>query len=162
MTDVLIHADSVRSPELRHEVPLAVADSFLYLEAAGVRHVVLSQMELVRLEPVEGLHTHPYEELGYDEILGRASSRTEAELQLVLAACRHFGLTSAAVPSSFPLGTAVVEHQRCDPQDLPERRASRGIGLRRRGVSRGGPLGRREEALREVQLVPASVSSHRV
>jgi len=35
--DVLIYADSMRSPELRHEVPVAVADPFLYVERDGRR-----------------------------------------------------------------------------------------------------------------------------
>ena len=33
MPDVLIVADTIRSPELRHEVPLPVPDPFLYAEA---------------------------------------------------------------------------------------------------------------------------------
>ena len=36
MTDVLIFADTVRSPELRHEVPVAVPDAFLYVERNGM------------------------------------------------------------------------------------------------------------------------------
>ena len=35
MTDVLIWADSIRSPELRHEVPLAMPDPALYTSPAG-------------------------------------------------------------------------------------------------------------------------------
>ena len=37
MTDVLIYGDTIRSPELRHEVPVAVPDPFLYVERNGDR-----------------------------------------------------------------------------------------------------------------------------
>jgi hypothetical protein len=39
---VLIYGDTVRSPELRHEVPLGVPDAFLYAEKGGVKHIVIS------------------------------------------------------------------------------------------------------------------------
>ena len=32
MANVLIYADTVRSPELRHEIPLTIPDPFLYAE----------------------------------------------------------------------------------------------------------------------------------
>ena len=45
--DVLIYADTVRSPELRHEVPALVPDAFLYVERNGSRHIVVSSMEIM-------------------------------------------------------------------------------------------------------------------
>ena len=39
MGDVLICADSTRSPEMRHEVPVAIPDAFLYVEHDGRRVV---------------------------------------------------------------------------------------------------------------------------
>ena len=50
MADVLIIADTIRSPELRHEVPLAVPDPFLYAEVGGKRTVVVSSLEAGRIE----------------------------------------------------------------------------------------------------------------
>ena len=49
MPDVLIVADTIRSPELRHEVPLAVPDPFLYAEVGGKRIVVVSTLEAGRI-----------------------------------------------------------------------------------------------------------------
>ena len=49
MPDVLIVADTIRSPELRHEVPLPVPDPFLYAEAGGKRSVVVSSLEAGRI-----------------------------------------------------------------------------------------------------------------
>ena len=37
MPDVIIFGDTVRSPELRHEVPITVPDPFVYLERNGTR-----------------------------------------------------------------------------------------------------------------------------
>src|SRR5262245_55627216 len=47
---LLIYADTVRSPDMRHEVPLTVPDAFHYLEVDGERHVVAHTMELGRME----------------------------------------------------------------------------------------------------------------
>ena len=49
MPDVLIVGDTVRSPELRHEVPLSVPDPFLYAEVGGRRSVVVSSLEASRI-----------------------------------------------------------------------------------------------------------------
>jgi Xaa-Pro aminopeptidase len=49
MADVLIYADTMRSPELRHEVPVAIPDSFLYLERGGRRIVLVSSLETARI-----------------------------------------------------------------------------------------------------------------
>src|SRR6476660_113675 len=47
--DVLIYADTIRSPELRHELPLGIPDPFLYVECEGERHVVLTSFEIDRV-----------------------------------------------------------------------------------------------------------------
>ena len=52
--DVLIYADTIRSPELRHEVPIAIPDPFLYVERDGERHVVLTSFEIDRVRAIAG------------------------------------------------------------------------------------------------------------
>jgi Xaa-Pro aminopeptidase len=107
LTDVLVYADSMRSPELRHEVPLAVPDPFLYLEHDGERHAVVVSFEIDRIEALgTNLRTHPLEEFGYDELLAEGLSRDEVQLQVVLRACRSLGMVAAAVPPTFPLELA--------------------------------------------------------
>ena len=70
MPDVLIIADTVRSPELRHEVPLAVPDPFLYAETGGKRSVVVSSLESGRVAELgTGLDVLTYEDVGIDELL---------------------------------------------------------------------------------------------
>ena len=39
---VLVHGDTVRRPELRHEVPLWIPDAFFYVAADGRRAVAIS------------------------------------------------------------------------------------------------------------------------
>ena len=74
VADVLIYADSLRSPEMRHEVPVAIPDPFLYAERDGERHLVTSSFELDRIREVAPeLDALPYEEFGIDELYAQRS-----------------------------------------------------------------------------------------
>ena len=44
MPDVVLYADTFRSPELRHQVPIGIPDPFLYLGLDGVKHMVIGAM----------------------------------------------------------------------------------------------------------------------
>jgi Xaa-Pro aminopeptidase len=105
--DVLILADSTRSPEMRHEVPLAIPDSFLYAERDGRRVVVVSALEAARVAEADpGIEVIPYEALGLDELMASGVPPGEALLQMYLRACRELGIANAAVPATFPLELA--------------------------------------------------------
>jgi Xaa-Pro aminopeptidase len=107
VTDVLVYADSMRSPELRHEVPLAVPDPFLYIEHEGERHAVVVSFEIDRIEALGvGVKAHPLEEFGYDELLAHGMTRDEAAREVAVRACRSLGLETAAVPPTFPVELA--------------------------------------------------------
>ena len=43
--DVLIDADTIRSPELRHEIPASVLDPFLYGERDGAAFAAVSPLD---------------------------------------------------------------------------------------------------------------------
>ncbi len=102
MADVLIFADSVISPEMRHEVPILVPDPFLYAEKDGQRFSVSTAFEVVRLAEI-GIEAHAWEEFGYDELLGQGLPREEIVwTHLNLNACRELGIEQATVPRSFP------------------------------------------------------------
>ncbi|HEV2712937.1 MAG TPA: Xaa-Pro peptidase family protein [Gaiellaceae bacterium] len=105
MNDVLIYGDSMHVPEMRHEVPVPVPDPFLYVERNGDRHAVVTSYEVSRLEPA-GIHAHPYEEFGYDELLAQGLPREEAVLRTVENAVEQLGVEAAVVPVAFPLGLA--------------------------------------------------------
>jgi Xaa-Pro aminopeptidase len=102
----LVVGDTFRTPEIRHEVPLAVPDAFLWVEVEGVAHAVVTSLELDRVSEIEGLHAHAYEEYGYDELLASGLHIDEIRLELYVRACQSLGVREAAVPSAFPLGAA--------------------------------------------------------
>jgi Xaa-Pro aminopeptidase len=105
--DVLIYGDTVRSPELRHEVPVVIADEFLYVEKNGNRKVVLHSLEIPRVrEEAPELEIVSLEQLGADELYSQGREGWEIQLELALRACRELGIEGATVPPSFPLGHA--------------------------------------------------------
>ena len=106
MPDVLIVGDTVRSAELRHEVPLVIGDPFLYLEQGGQKHMVAPSMELVRLPADAGIEPHPLEELGADDLFSSGRTLEEIANELTLRACTTFGISTAVVPPDFPLARA--------------------------------------------------------
>ncbi len=104
--DVLIFADSVISPEMRHEVPVVVPDPFLYAEKDGKRYVLSTSFEVDRVKEV-GIDARPWESYGYDELIESGLPREEIVwTHLNLNACRDLGITDAIVPRSFPTLTA--------------------------------------------------------
>jgi Xaa-Pro aminopeptidase len=111
VSEILIYADSIRSPEIRHEVPLAVPDPFLYAERDGKGSVVASSFELGRINEVApNLEVLPLEEFGLDELYAQGLTRDDIELEVILRAARRFGLERALVPATFPL--EVADHLR--------------------------------------------------
>jgi Xaa-Pro aminopeptidase len=107
MADVLIIGDTMRSPELRHEVPLAVPDAFLYAEVGGRRSAVVSSLEAGRMRALgTDLEVLAYEDVGSDELVRRGLDAYAFERELWLAACRQLGVERALTPTAFPLGHA--------------------------------------------------------
>jgi len=106
MTDVLIWADTLRSPEMRHEVPVVVPDPFLYLERDGERHVVITPFEVERIQGHDGLQPHAVEEFGWDDLVKQGIPMEEVELGTVLRAVKELGVRKAVVPTTFPLELA--------------------------------------------------------
>jgi Xaa-Pro aminopeptidase len=102
--DTVIYADSVRSPEMRHEVPVPVPDPFLYIEHDGARHAVVTSFETPRIaEVAPDIVLHPYEEFGWDELRRQGMEREEVYLHVCARACETLGVTDAIVPSTFPV-----------------------------------------------------------
>lgn len=107
MPDVLIFGDTVRSPDMRHEVSLMVPDPFLYAEVEGQPHVVVGSLEVPRLAELDRrCAVHPLEEFGLDELLAGGADRFEAVFEVAVRACRALGVRAAAVPSEFPVELA--------------------------------------------------------
>jgi Xaa-Pro aminopeptidase len=105
--DVLVYADTVRSPELRHEIPLAIGDPFLYAERNGTRRALISAMEQARMGHLAGLTLHAPEEYGFDELIREGKlKRDEIRKEILLRACRAWGIRNAVVPPAFPIDLA--------------------------------------------------------
>jgi Xaa-Pro aminopeptidase len=136
VSDVLIFADSIRSPEMRHEVPIAVPDPFLYAERNGERHVVVTSFEVDRIKAVAPeLDPIPPEEFGLDELYAQGLPRDQIELEIAVRAVRKFGIESAAVPKTFPL--EVADHLRAHGVEL---KADRELFISRRRVKNEAEL----------------------
>jgi Xaa-Pro aminopeptidase len=102
--DVVIFADNLHTPELRHEVPVPAPDPFLYIEKNGTKHVVITSFEVDRMKEV-GLEAHPLEAFGWDDLVGKGP-REEQYLKLLVQAVQGLEVKEAIVPHSFPLELA--------------------------------------------------------
>jgi Xaa-Pro aminopeptidase len=107
---------------MRHEVPVAIPDAFLYAEQNGRRVAVVSSLEAERINAAEpGIEVITPESLGADEILAGGVPFDEMLLRVYARACRELEITSAAVPSTFPLELA--DRLRADGVDVqPDRK----------------------------------------
>lgn len=169
MPDVLIIGDSLRSPALRHEVPIGIGDPFLYAECGTGRHVVVSAFEIPRIAELgTDLQCHPNEEFGYDEFVARGSAWDQVWRETWLRAAHGLGIRTAVVPSSFPLYVAdrlraIGIELRPDPEFFADRRRVKSelelAGIRRAqraaeaGMSAARELLRRAEPNRTAVLL---------
>jgi Xaa-Pro aminopeptidase len=158
--DVLIDADTIRSPELRHEIPAGVIDPFLYGEHDGKPFAVASALDAPTIA-----HARPdlqqldmIADLGLMELIGGGMSRHQAMLEVRLRACRAIGVSEAAVPPTFPLATAEylrahgitlrVDRERFDARRRRKTPAEL-AGIRRATVGAQAGLQAARDALRE-------------
>jgi Xaa-Pro aminopeptidase len=107
MTDVLIHGASMGSPEMRHEVPVAIPDAFLFAEHGGRRVAVVTGFEIQRMTEADpGIEALPPEHFGYDDLIAAGKRPVDAMLEVYTRACREIGIAEASVPARFPVELA--------------------------------------------------------
>ena len=107
MPAILICGDTLRSPELRHEVPLGIGDPFLYLETDGRRAVLTNVLEVDRIaQQAPELERLLGEQFGRDELIAQGLSYEQIDRELDVRAARELGIAAAVVPPDFPLGVA--------------------------------------------------------
>jgi Xaa-Pro aminopeptidase len=107
MPAILICGDTLRSPELRHEVPLGIGDPFLYLEIDGRRAVLTNVLEVDRIaQQAPELERLLGEQFGRDELIAEGLSYEQIDRELYVRAARELGIAAAAVPPDFPLAVA--------------------------------------------------------
>ncbi len=113
MANLLLFGDSERSAALRHEVPIAIMDPFLFAEVDGRPVVLTTLLERERiaaaLPEAELLDVFA---LGFKRLIEEGRSRDEALREVVALAVHRIGLRDAIVPGDFPL--AVADRLRAD------------------------------------------------
>lgn len=104
----MIDADTIRSPELRHEIPAAVVDPFLYGECDGVAFAAVSPLDAPTITAArpELRQLDLFNDLGLNDLIGSGVQGDDALLEIRVRACQTMGVTRAAVPPAFPLATA--------------------------------------------------------
>src|SRR5690348_8081333 len=117
MPDLLLYGDTIRNPALRHEVPIAIMDPFLYAEVGGRPHVLTSPLERERLEKaLPGAEFVDGRELGFLELLETGITRDQIDIELASRMAAELGLREAIVDFAFPLGLG--ERLRADGIEL--------------------------------------------
>jgi Xaa-Pro aminopeptidase len=105
--NVLIYGNTETTPELRHEVPLAIIDPFLYLEAEGRRVVLTKALEDARIaEAAPDVERLLEDQLGLFELIAEGRSRVEIDQELCVRAVATLAIREASVPMDFPLALA--------------------------------------------------------
>ena len=105
MAALLLYGDTERSAALRHEIPLAIGDPFLFAEVGGRRYVLTSHLESERIKrALPDVELLDYFELGYKELVSHGMSLPDASREVEARAVREIGLGEAVVPGDFPLG----------------------------------------------------------
>src|SRR5919201_3620486 len=116
-TNLLLYGDTERSAALRHEIPIAILDPFVYVQVDGRTFIEASSLERDRMAAVrpDAELLDPME-LGFHELLESGMSRDEVRLELVRRAVKQTGVEEAIVDFEFPLGLA--ESLRADGVEL--------------------------------------------
>ena len=103
MPAILICGDTLRSPELRHEVPLGIGDPFLYLETDGRRAVLTNVLEVDRIAAAAPeLERLLGEQFGRDELIAQGLSYEQIDRELYVRAVRELGITAAVGAARLP------------------------------------------------------------
>jgi len=117
MPAFLIYGDTERSAAMRHEVPLAIGDPFLFIQNDGAPLILTNALERERIaRVVPGAELVLMNELGFLELVRGGMSRDEAELEVIARAVTRAGVRAASVPPELPV--AVADRLRSDGVEL--------------------------------------------
>ena len=108
MTETLLmRADTERSADLYHAIPLEILDPFLYIETGERKVAVTGVLERDRIQDLGlGIDVLDPFSLGLDDLLNGGVEFLDAELEIDVRACRELGVEHAVVPPEFPLAWA--------------------------------------------------------
>ncbi len=107
MPGLLLYGDTERSPAMRHEVPIAIMDAFLFAELDGRSIVLTSSLERDRVAAVlPDAEIFDFFDLGLKELVEDGLAREEASREVVARLLTQLEVREAAVPGSFPVALA--------------------------------------------------------
>jgi Xaa-Pro aminopeptidase len=154
MTDLLLYGDTERSAALRHEIPIAIMDPFLYAEVGGRSFVTASSIERERLAAARpDAELIDDADLGFHELLRSGITRDEVSLEIAARAVERIGVREAIVEFDFPIG--VADRMRADGVSLTV--DDEAIKLRRRVKTAGEMAGiRKAQAAAEAGMAAAA------
>jgi Xaa-Pro aminopeptidase len=117
MTALMLYGDTEHSAALRHEVPLAILDPFLYVEDSGTTWLMSSSLEGDRLAKVRpDAELLDIEDLGLTELTESGLTNEQVDVELAARMAARVGVRSAIVDFDFPL--VIAERLRADGVDL--------------------------------------------
>jgi Xaa-Pro aminopeptidase len=154
MPDLLVFSDTERSAALRHEVPIAIGDPFLFAEVDGRAAILTNSLERERVAAVRpDARLVDYEDVGFRELLESGLPRPAIMLEMVSRAVAEIGVRKALVDPDFPL--AVADRLRADGLTLtPDHDA---FAMRRRSKSSAELTGiRRAQKAAEAGMAAAA------
>ena len=115
MSTILLYGDTIRSAALRHEVPLAIMEPFLFVADDGRSLILTSSLEGDRiLEAIPSAELLFAEDLGFFELVQEGYTFEGADLETVVRAVARWGLTDVVVPGDTPV--AVADRRSADPR----------------------------------------------
>jgi Xaa-Pro aminopeptidase len=107
MPDVLLYNDTERSAALRHEVPVAIGDPFLYAEVDGRAAILTTSLELERIAAARAdARLIEWADVGFYDLLESGMTREEMVLELLSRAVAEMGVRDVRVDPGFPLAVA--------------------------------------------------------
>jgi Xaa-Pro aminopeptidase len=131
MPGLLLYGDTQRSPALRHEVPIAIMDPFLFAELEGRTIVLTSSLESDRIAAVlPQAEIFDFFDLGLKDLIADGLGRDEASREVIARLLTQLEVREAIVPGTFPV--AVADRLRAggialriDDDDVEARRRSK-------------------------------------
>jgi Xaa-Pro aminopeptidase len=153
-SDLLLYGDTERSAALRHEIPVAIGDPFLYAEVGGSAHVMVTSLEASRIAAARPDAAQiDVDDLGWHDLIRSGRSFDEVMLELASRAAARCGVRRARVDCDFPLG--VAERLRADGIELTVE--DEAVALRRRAKSESELAGiRRAQRAAEAGMAAAA------
>ena len=113
----MLFGDTERSAALRHEIPITIIDSLLWVEIDGRPVVLTSQLEHARIaRQLPDAEILDFFAFGMRQLREQGLSYADAEREVVAQVVQHLGLDAVTVPGDFPV--ALADRLRADGIEL--------------------------------------------